>query len=65
MHHLYKTNFLNHNHFGFIHQKSTIDAAMSVKKFIEPELERRRVVILTSLDVKGAFGAAWVPAILQ
>jgi hypothetical protein len=65
MHHLHKTSFLNHNQFGFIHQKSTTDAAMTVKQFIEPELERRRVVIMTSLDVKGAFGAAWWPAILQ
>jgi hypothetical protein len=29
-----------------------------VKQFIEPELERGRVVIMTSLDVKGAFDAA-------
>lgn len=65
MHHLHKTQFLNHNQFGFIPQKSTTDAAMKVKQFIGPELERRRVVIMTSLDVKGAFDAAWWPAILQ
>ena len=58
MHHLYKTEFLNHNQFGFIPQKSTTDAVMMVKQFIGPELERR-VVIMTSLDVKGAFYAAW------
>ena len=34
-------------------QRSTTDAAMPVKGFIGPELESR-VVILTSLDVKGA-----------
>jgi len=38
---------------------------MTVKQFIGPELERRRVVIMTSLDVKGAFDAAWWPAILR
>ena len=38
---------------------------MTVKQFLGPELERRRVVIMTSLDVKGAFDAAWWPAILR
>ena len=65
MRHLYKTKFLNHNQFGFIPQKSTTDAAMTVKQFIGRELERRRVVIMSSLDVKGAFDAAWWPAILR
>jgi hypothetical protein len=37
---------------------------MTVKQYIEPELERR-VVIMTSLDVKWVFGAAWWPAILK
>ena len=64
MHHLCKTKFLNHNQFNFIPQKSTTDAAMTVKQFIGPEPERRRVVIMTSLDVKGAFNAAWWPMIL-
>ena len=63
MNHLYKTKFLNHNQFGFIPQKSTTDAAMTVKQFIGPKLERR--VVMTNLDVKGAFDAAWLPAILR
>jgi len=54
MHDLHKTKFLNHNQTAFIPQKSTTDEAMTVKQFIGPELERR-VVIMTSLDVKGAF----------
>ena len=53
MHHLYKTDFLNNNQFGFTPQKSTKDAAMAVKQFIEPELERGRVVIMASY-IKGA-----------
>ena len=65
MHHVYKTDFLNNNQFGLTPQKSTADAAMSVKQFIEPELESGRVVIMASLDVKGAFDAAWWPAILK
>ena len=52
MRHLYKTDFLNDNQFGFTPQKSTTDAAMAVKQFIEPELERGRVVIMASY-IKG------------
>ena len=65
MRHLYKIDFLNDNQFGFTPQKSTKDAAMSVKQLIETELERGRVVIMASLHVKGAFDAAWCLAILQ
>jgi hypothetical protein len=65
MHHVYKTDFFNDNQFGFTPQKSTTDAAMAVKQFIEPELERGRVVIMASLDVKGAFDSTWWPAILK
>jgi len=35
------------------------------KKFIEPELENRKFVIMGSQDVKGAFDAAWWPSILK
>jgi len=38
---------------------------MAVKQFIETELEKGKVVIMASLDVKGAFDAAWWPAILK
>jgi hypothetical protein len=65
MHHVHKIEFLNDNQFGFTPQKSTTDVAMTVKQFIEPELERGRVVIMASLDVKGAFDAARWPAILK
>jgi len=50
-----KFDFLNDNQYGFTPQKSTTDAAVAAKQFIEPELERGRVVIMASLDVKGAF----------
>jgi len=36
MHHLYKTDALNRNQFGFTPQKNTVDAAMEVRQFIEP-----------------------------
>jgi len=42
---------MNNNQYGFTPQKSTIDADMTVKN--------------VKLDVKGAFDAAWWPAILN
>jgi hypothetical protein len=38
---------------------------MEAKSFIEPILEKRGQVIMTSLDVKRAFDSAWWPGILQ
>ena len=40
MHHLPTTEALNGNQYGFTPQKNTVDAAMEVKQFIEPHLER-------------------------
>ena len=64
-HHLYKHDLLSDRQFGFTPQKNTIDATMEAKSFIEPTLYNRGLVILTSLDVQGAFDSAWIPAILQ
>jgi hypothetical protein len=36
MHHLYKTEFLNDKQYGLAPQKSTVDAAMAVRQYIEP-----------------------------
>jgi len=64
MHHVY-TNDLNHNQFGFTPKKSTMDAAMAVKEFAEEGLRQGLIIILVSLDFKGAFDAAWWPGILK
>jgi hypothetical protein len=45
---------MTNKQFGFTPQKNTTDAIMEEKRFIEPVLENREVVIMTSLDVKGA-----------
>jgi len=45
--------------------KNTTTTDMEAKKFIEPVLENRKVVIMASLDVKRAFDAAWWPSILK
>jgi hypothetical protein len=49
---------MTNRQFGFTPQKNTIDVAMEAKIFIEPKLESRGVVIMTSSDVKRAFDAA-------
>jgi hypothetical protein len=64
-HYMHKNELLTGSQYGFMPQNSTTDAAMEAEKFIEPELRNRKVVIMTSLDVKGAFDAAWWPSILK
>ena len=65
MHHAYITEALNRNQYGFTPQKNTVDAAMEVRQYIEPHISNGGVAIIISLDVRGAFGSAWWPAILQ
>jgi hypothetical protein len=65
MHFLYSNELLNQNQFGFTPQKSTTDAAMAIKVFIDEALTKGHIVALVSLDVKGAFDAAWWPSILK
>ena len=65
MHHLFKTEYLNEHQYGFTPQKSTVDAAMEMKQYIELHLERGGVVIMVSLDVHGAFDSVRWSAILQ
>ena len=38
---------------------------MEAKSFFEPVLENRGLVIMTSIDVQGAFDSAWWPGILK
>ena len=65
MHHAYTTEALNNNQYGFIAQKSTVDAVMDVRQHIETHLNRGGVAIIISLDIQEAFGLAWWPAILH
>jgi len=64
-HHMHNNELLIDSQYGFAPQKSKTDAAMEAKKFIEPKLEKKKFVIMTSLDVKGAFHAAWWPSVLK
>jgi len=64
-HHVFSHAFMNTHQYGFTPQKGTIDAAMEVKKFVKEGLAAGEVIILISLDVKGAFDAAFWPTILN
>jgi len=39
-HHLYTTEYLNENQYGFTPQKITVDAAMQVKQYLENHIEK-------------------------
>ena len=65
MHHLHTNNLLNQNQFGFTPQKNTTDAVTALKEYVEDELDTGQIIVLVSLDVKGAFDAAWWPSILN
>jgi len=54
-HHIYSTEFLNKNQYGFISQTRTIDANMAVKEFIQEGLAKVEFTVTVSLDVEGAF----------
>lgn len=65
MHYLHSKNLLLKNQYGFTPQKCTVDAIMAVKENIDTGLKDGNCVVLLSLDVKGAFDAAWWPGILN
>ena len=65
MHYVYINDHVNHNKFGYTPNKSTTDAVMAVKQFVEEGLRQGLITILDSLDVKGAFGTSWWPCILK
>ena len=63
-HHVYSRGYMDENQYGFRPQKCTIDAAMAIKDFAQG-LAAGEVIALVSLDVQGAFDAAWWPEILN
>jgi hypothetical protein len=64
-HHVFSRGFMNGNNFGFRPQKSTIDAAMAIKPFVQEGLATGELITLVNFDVQGAFDAAWWPGILK
>jgi hypothetical protein len=59
MYHIYSNNLLNDNQYGFTPKKSTTDATIAVKDYIEDGFRHGLITIPISLDVKGAFDTAW------
>ena len=53
MHYAYTTEALNKNQYKFTPQKNTVEAAMEVRQYIEPHLNREGVAIIISVDVQG------------
>jgi len=64
-HHAYSPGHMNENQFGFRPQKSTVDAAMAIKAFVQETLDAGEIIALISLDVQGAFDAVWWPGVLR
>ena len=62
---MYSKGYVNENQFGFRPQKSTIDAAMAIKIFVEQGLACGEIKALVSLDVQDTFDAALWPVILK
>ena len=63
--HMHSNNLFNNNQYGFTPQRGTVEAAMVAKNFIEESLRLKQCTVIVSLDVKGAFDAAWWPSILK
>ena len=62
---MHSNNKLNNNQYGFTPQRRTVDVARVAKNFIEESLRLKQCTVVVSLDVKGAFDAAWWPSILK
>jgi retron-type reverse transcriptase len=56
---------MNPNQYGFTPKKNATDAALAIKEYIEEGMREGHIAILVSLDVKGAFDAAWWSSILK
>ena len=64
-HHMYTTEFLNRNQYGFIPQTNTTDSVMALKEFVQEGFSKGEITVIVSLDVEGAFNSAWVPSVLN
>jgi hypothetical protein len=64
MYYVYSNNLMNKNQYGFTPQTSTVDAVMVLKDYVQSSIDNGKYVAAKSLDVKGAFEAAWWPGIL-
>jgi hypothetical protein len=61
---MYSREYMSDNQFGFRPPKITAEAAMAIKTFVQESLDAE-LIALVSLDVQGAFDAAWWPGIMR
>lgn len=54
---------LNSRQYGFTPQRGTEDALYDLMRHVKSEVENRKIVIIVSLDIEGAFDNAWWPAL--
>lgn len=54
---------LNPKQYGFMPQKSTEDSLYDMMNYIRTKLNEKKLIVLVSLDIEGAFDSAWWPAI--
>ncbi|XP_067132600.1 uncharacterized protein [Centruroides vittatus] len=63
--HLYHSNQMSPNQYGFRQGKSTTDAAMQVKTFIKSAWENNKHAVIVSIDFRKAFDHPWWPKVLS
>ncbi|CAK1595525.1 unnamed protein product [Parnassius mnemosyne] len=49
--------------YGFTPQRSTEDSLYDMMKYIQLQLHNKKIIVIISLDIEGAFDSAWWPAI--
>lgn len=64
-HFLYKNNILHTLQFGFMPGASTNHALFEALNFVYQAWDEDNHVLLTSIDIKGAFDSMWWPVVLQ
>ena len=55
---------MSKSQYGFTPQTNTVDALMALNNFVQESTNDGQYAVAISLDVKGAFDAAWWPGIL-
>ncbi|XP_072948186.1 uncharacterized protein [Epargyreus clarus] len=54
---------LNKTQYGFTPQRGTEDALYDLMEFVRSEVNNKKIVLMVSLDIEGAFDNAWWPAL--
>ncbi|KAL0852476.1 hypothetical protein ABMA28_000643 [Loxostege sticticalis] len=55
---------LSKRQYGFTPQRSTEDSLYDMMTHIKAELRAKKLIVMVSLDIEGAFDSAWWPAII-